>query len=47
MNPSNPPAGGMPGMNPTIPGMPGGAVGLPPPQFFVDHKKGEVNELKT
>jgi hypothetical protein len=19
---------------------------LPPPQFFVDHKKGEVNELK-
>lgn len=27
-------AGGMPPAN------------LPPPQFFVDHKKGEVNELR-
>lgn len=26
-------------------GAPGGSA-LPPPQFFVDHKKGEVNELR-
>jgi vesicle coat complex subunit len=26
---------------------PAGGAGLPPPQFFVDHKKGEVNELRT
>ena len=29
--------GGPPGSNPAT---------LPPPQFFVDHKKGEVNELR-
>jgi len=30
---------------PGLPGIPSGAA-LPPPQFFVDHKKGEVNELR-
>ena len=24
----------------------GAPASLPPPQFFVDHKKGEVNELR-
>ena len=28
------------------PGSGAPTTNLPPPQFFVDHKKGEVNELK-
>lgn len=39
MNPS-----GTPGVGGV--GGPGSASTLPPPQFFVDHKKGEVNELR-
>jgi len=34
-----------PGSAPKLGGGPPQST-LPPPQFFVDHKKGEVNELK-
>ena len=33
-------------MSSTVKPSTGPQSSLPPPQFFVDHKKGEVNELK-